>query len=201
MKPRLLLVALLLGTPAALFASTHVSVGVTIGRPAPIVITRPPPHRVPEARSLAPSPSYVWVEGHYSWQNQQWVWIPGAWVQPPQPAAVWVTPSWDASTQTWTAGFWQVVQPTTPPPAVVVAAPRSPVVVITTPPPPPRREHRPHRPGRGHVWISGYWAHQHGHHVWVPGYWALPPRGRHHWIAPRWDHRGGTYVFIEGHWR
>lgn len=203
MNARVLLVALLCGVPAAAFGETHVSVGLTIGRPAPIIIARPPPVRVPEARTLPPTPDYVWVEGHYTWQNQQWVWVPAAWVQPPQPGAVWVVPRWDAATQSWTEGYWQVTQtqPNTPPPPVVVAAPAGPTVVITTPPPPPRREHRGYRPGRGYVWIDGYWALRHGHHVWVPGYWTRPPHGHGHWVAPRWEHRGGSYVFIEGFWR
>jgi hypothetical protein len=196
LKPFSLLPLLLAGILPAT-ASTHVSVGVRIGVPPPVIVRQAPPHRVSEAMVVAPGPGFVWVAGHYSWNAGQWVWVPGAWVTPPQPGAVWVEGRWDQPTQAWTEGHWEVTQP------AVVAAPPPPsgTIVITSAPPPIRIEHRGHRPGHGYVWVTGYWGHDHhGHYVWVPGHWILPPRGHHRWIEPRWEHRGGSYLFIEGHW-
>lgn len=188
------LVALLAVGALPLSASTHVSVGVSIGVPAPIIIRQAPPRRVSEVMVVAPGPGLVWVAGHYSWSNNQWVWVSGAWITPPQPGAVWVEGSWDQRTQTWTEGHWEVTQP------AVVAAPPPGVIVIASAPPPIRIEHRGHRPGRGYVWVTGYWGHDHGRYVWVPGRWSVPPRGHRHWVEPRWEHRGGSFLFIEGHW-
>lgn len=202
MNPRLLLAGLLSVAPLAAPASTHISVGVTIGRPAPIIVREAPPVRVSEARPLSPGREFVWAEGHYSWRDGRWVWVPGMWVRPPKPGAVWVAPVWDSGSRSWTEGHWTIVQPRTPPPPVVMAAPPGgTTIVVTSPPPPPRREYRTHRPGRGYVWVSGHWTHRHGRYVWAPGYWVLPPRGHRHWIGPRWERRGGTYIYIEGRWR
>ncbi|MCP3710179.1 hypothetical protein M3I54_24970 [Paraburkholderia sp. CNPSo 3274] len=39
--------------------------------PAPRVETPPP----------APAQGYAWAKGHYRWEGNQWVWIPGHWVR------------------------------------------------------------------------------------------------------------------------
>lgn len=195
-------VALLCGSPVVALGSTHVAIGLTIGRPAPIIVREAPPRRVAEAVVVSPGPGYVWVDGHYAWANAQWVWVPGAWMQPPQPGAVWVAGVWDETTRAWTESHWEIAQPTSPPPAVAIApASATSTIILTSPPPPPRHEVRGHRPSRGHVWIGGYWGFEHGHPVWMPGRWVVPPHRHSHWDAPRWERRGGHYVFIEGRWR
>ena len=176
-------------------ASTHVGIGISIGVPPPIIVHRAPPTRVTEVVVASPGNGYVWVPGHYTWQNQ-WVWVPGAWVTPPQPGAVGVDGRWDPQAQAWTEGHWEIASG----PAPVAVAPAG-EVIIAAPPPPIRHEWRGHRPGRDYVWISGYWAWDHGRHVWVAGHWAVPPRGYVTWVEPRWEHRGHGYVFLEGHWR
>lgn len=200
-------VVLSAGTAAG-FGSTHVSVGLRIGVPPPVIVHQAPPRHVTEVVVVSPGPGYVWVAGHYSWANNQWVWIPGAWMTPPEAGAVWVEGRWDQAAQTWTEGHWEIAQaaaPTTPPPPVAAApapvAPAATTVVITSAPPPLRHEWRGHRPGRDFIWVSGYWRWDGGRHVWVAGHWMRPPQGHRVWVAPRWEHRGGTYVFIEGTWR
>jgi len=87
--------ALLCSLSAGSMASTHVSVGLHIGLPPPVIVREPPPPRISEAIVVAPAPGYVWVAGHYSWTGKQWVWVSGAWMMPPQPGAVWVEGRWD----------------------------------------------------------------------------------------------------------
>lgn len=194
------ILSLALGTAFTSQAGAHVGISLRIGIPAPIIVRQAPPRPIVERVVVAPGPSYVWVAGHYSWDNNQWVWVPGAWVTPPQSGARWVEGRWDATSQNWTEGHWEVVQVTSPAPPVTMVSP-APVVEIQVAPPPLRREHPGHRPGHGYVWINGFWIYREGHHVWVPGRWDLPPRGHAVWVEPRWEHRGHGYVFIEGHWR
>ncbi len=204
MKLKLLaLFATLAGGCTLATASTHVGIGIRIGAPPPVIVREAPPRRVVEVVSTAPGSGYVWVAGHHSWRDGQWVWVPGEWAMPPQAGAVWVDGRWDEPTRAWTEGHWEIAQPSAPPPAPAVVvgatAPRT-EVIIAAPPPPLRIEHHGRPPGRGFVWINGYWAYRGGHHVWVSGRWDRPPHGHRVWVEPRWERRGGSYVFIEGRW-
>lgn len=78
---------------------------------------------------------------------------------------------------------------------------RSIEVVVSDAPPPPPREARTRSPGRGHVWISGYWGWDGNRREWVRGHWERPPHRRAVWNAPRWDRRGRDWVYIRGSWR
>jgi YXWGXW repeat-containing protein len=190
-------------TAVAAAASTHVGISLQIGRPSPIIVREAPPRRVVETVLVAPAPNTVWVGGHYTWQDNQWLWVPGTWVTPPQPGAFWVDGRWDENTKSWTEGHWELSQPTSPPPVVSVSptpAPTVTEVIIHDAPPPVRVEHHGRRPGHGYVWLNGYWIFRQGRYEWISGRWALPPRGRHVWVAPRWERRGGAHVFIEGRW-
>jgi hypothetical protein len=41
---------------------------------------RPPePAPVAEIVPVAPAPGYEWVKGHYRWEANRWVWVPGHW--------------------------------------------------------------------------------------------------------------------------
>lgn len=42
-----------------------------------------PPEPTPRVESPSPAPSegYSWVNGHYRWEGNEWVWVPGHWVQ------------------------------------------------------------------------------------------------------------------------
>lgn len=205
MNFKLLSVLALVGASAGTaFPSTHVSVGLRIGIPPPVIVREAPPRRVSEAVVVSPGPGYIWVAGHYSWNAGQWLWVPGAWVSAPQPGAVWVEGRWDESTKMWTEGHWEIAQTAAPSASVVVTPAPAPVastIVITSAPPPLRHERHSRRPGHDYVWVNGYWGWDHGRHVWVSGHWMMPPRGHRVWVEPRWERRGGSYVFIEGTWR
>jgi len=55
---------------------------IHIGTSRPPVVRR-------EVRTVAPAPGYVWVDGWWDWQGDQWVWIEGHWEQT-APHARWV---------------------------------------------------------------------------------------------------------------
>jgi hypothetical protein len=57
---------------------------VRIGPPRPLVERRVPP----------PGPGFVWTPGYHRWDGRAYVWMPGAWVRPPRPHALWVAHHW-----------------------------------------------------------------------------------------------------------
>jgi hypothetical protein len=199
-------------------AGTHVGVGIgfRIGAPPPVIVHEAPPPVVVEHAAISPGPGYVWVQGHYEWAGNRWIWMSGAWMYPPQPNARWVNGNWDPQTHQWVASHWElpvVVAPTAPPPVAMttpppvvsapapVAAPVATEVVVAEPPPPVVQEVVVTSPGPGYIWVGGYWGWAHGRREWFPGHWERPPHGYHHWVEPRWEHRGGSYVFVRGYWR
>jgi hypothetical protein len=65
-------------------ASAYVRAGVRVYAPLP-----PLRHEVVVVR---PGPRHVWVPGYWSWENRSYAWVPGTWILPPYPRAVWVGP-------------------------------------------------------------------------------------------------------------
>ena len=47
---------------------------------------------------------------------------------------------------------------------------------VAPPPPPPLRQYIPRSPGRGYVWVPGYWISVGNRYNWRAGYWAAPVR-------------------------
>lgn len=191
---RLGLAGLALAVASIAHADTRVSVGIRIGRPAPVIVHRAPPRPVVEKVIVSPGPGYVWVAGHQTWRGNAWVWEPGIWVLPPQPGATYVTGYWDERGGTWVEGYWNV--PAAP---VVVAAPAPDVIIAA--PPALRVEVRPARPSRQHVWITGNWVWHNRQYEWIGGHWEIPPRGHRHWIAATYERRGNAYIYVQGRWK
>jgi hypothetical protein len=97
MKTRLM--ALMLMAGGALFAGTHVAIGVQIGRPAPVFV--PAPVAVNAYRPPCPGPGYTWIEGYY---DEFGNWYEGYWALPPYVGAYWVAPRFIGSH--YYAGYW-----------------------------------------------------------------------------------------------
>jgi hypothetical protein len=68
---------------------------------------------------------------------------------------------------------------------------------VAAPPPPPPVYYVPPSPGRGYVWVSGFYYPVGPRYEWRQGYWTRPPRGHVRWVAPRY--RQGRY--FAGYWR
>ena len=73
-----------------------------------VVMTQPPPPLREEAMGTAPSVTYVWVPGYWTWNNG-WVWTSGHWEVPPRNSVVWVPGQWIQTSRgwTWQPGRWQ----------------------------------------------------------------------------------------------
>lgn len=45
-----------------------------------VVVERPPmPSPRVEVRTIAPGPTYHWIDGRYEWNGHAWQWQPGYW--------------------------------------------------------------------------------------------------------------------------
>jgi hypothetical protein len=71
--------------------------------------------------------------------------------------------------------------------------------VVRIAPPPVRREYIGVAPGRGYVWIDGYWSWDGYRHVWIAGRWEAPRPG-YVWRPHRWHRYRDGWHFEEGHW-
>jgi len=67
-------------------------------------------------------------------------------------------------------------------------------------PPRAKRETRPVRPGRNHMWIKGYWERQNDQWAWAGGRWEEPARRGSRWIKPRYHHEKDGYRYEAGRW-
>jgi hypothetical protein len=67
-----------------------------------------PPAPQTEVVVVRPSPSHVWIAGHWVWQGH-WVWAPGHW-HAGRPGHVWVSGHWVAiggGRHRWVRGHWR----------------------------------------------------------------------------------------------
>ena len=67
----------------------------------------PPP--LPDYDQPAPpSEGYVWTPGYWSWNNSEYFWVPGTWVEPPQVGLLWTPGYWafDNGVYAFHRGYW-----------------------------------------------------------------------------------------------
>ena len=55
-------------------------------------------------------------------------------------------------------------------------------------------------PGRGYIWVPGYWAYGDEGYFWVPGMWVRPPRVGLLWTPGYWAFNDGFYLWHSGYW-
>jgi hypothetical protein len=67
-----------------------------------IVGTAPPPlRREVIVYRERPARDHVWVRGFYDWQGDDWAWVPGHWVAPPERSVRWVSPRYVRVDEGW----------------------------------------------------------------------------------------------------
>jgi hypothetical protein len=72
----------------------------------------PPP---PRQETVPPPPAYetqlaYWQPGHWTWDGNNYLWMPGEYVQRPQPQATWIPGQWLPQANggyMWVEGHWQ----------------------------------------------------------------------------------------------
>jgi hypothetical protein len=82
------------------FSSAQVSISVNIAPPELPVYDQPP----------LPGDGYLWTPGYWSWDDdiQDYYWVPGTWVEAPQPDYLWTPGYWaaDGAVFLWHGGYW-----------------------------------------------------------------------------------------------
>lgn len=76
--------------------------------PGVYVITQAPPAPQPEAVSVQPSSSHMWVPGYWTWRNNRYEWMAGHWEVPPRSNATWVAPRFERESGAFRfyEGYW-----------------------------------------------------------------------------------------------
>jgi hypothetical protein len=177
-------------------------VAFTVSVPEVAVQVAPPAPRV-EVRTVAPSPSHIWIAGHWAWRGNAHVWLPGHWALPPGAGYVWEPARWVPQPNggfKFFEGHWRFNGQYSP---QVVYEPVAPAgeIVVQQAPPAEIVEVRSPVPFAGAVWIPGYWHWNGGSHIWIAGRWSAPRPGfvwePHHWARMP----NGGYRMEAGHWR
>ena len=91
---------LMLALPVLTIAQVSVDVSVNVAPPELPVYDQPP----------IPGDGYVWTPGYWAWGDdmQDYYWVPGTWVEAPQPEYLWTPGYWaaDGVVFFWHSGYW-----------------------------------------------------------------------------------------------
>jgi WXXGXW repeat (2 copies) len=96
-------------TPPHTSAEVTAAPSVAPGAAAILAAFPPPPKRA-EIPPPAPSAQALWDCGHWSWSGERYVWIPGRYIERPDPHANWLPGYWqqqEAGGWAWTEGRWR----------------------------------------------------------------------------------------------
>lgn len=139
-------------------------------------------HRAPPAVRVerwSPRRGYVWVNGNWDWNGNDWVWVAGHYERERR-GYRWRDRRWEQRDGVYVAvdGGWIAAGPSSAPPAIRVE----------------RYDTRP-----GYVWVSGHWDWQGDNWAWVPGHYERERRGYRYQPA-RWEQRDGAWISVQGSW-
>jgi hypothetical protein len=80
-------------------AQIAVGISITVAPPVLPVYDQPP----------IPAPGYIWTPGYWAWDDGDYYWVPGTWVEAPAVGLLWTPGYWgcnDAGIYVWNAGYW-----------------------------------------------------------------------------------------------
>ena len=84
--------------PLSAFAFVSVGISVNFAPPPLPVYVQPP----------CPVVGWIWTPGYWAWDDDDYYWVPGTWVAPPEVGYLW-TPGywgWNEGVYLWHAGYW-----------------------------------------------------------------------------------------------
>jgi WXXGXW repeat (2 copies) len=81
------------------FVSSFAQVGISVNFAPPVL----PVYEQP----LCPVAGYIWTPGYWAWDNDYY-WVPGAWVPPPRVGLLWTPPwwGWSNGAYVFNQGYW-----------------------------------------------------------------------------------------------
>ncbi|MBA3396459.1 MAG: YXWGXW repeat-containing protein [Deltaproteobacteria bacterium] len=179
------LVGVLIATATLSGCYAHGSMRVRGPNPFAVVATALTVAAVVNAVSVAPPvvthveyydyghhPGHIWVNGRYTYVNNNWVWQAGYW-QPERGGHYWVQGAWQqqGNQYVWVDGYW--------------AAPRQGHVYIDG-----YWDYR----DTGYVWMPGRWDIDRPGHVYVGGSWTMT-NNRRTWSQGRWERDDGRVEY------
>ena len=98
--------AFALAVPATFVPTDGARAQVAIG----ISVAIAPPTLPDYDQPPLPGPGYVWSPGYWAWDpdEQDYYWVPGAWVEPPEVGLLWTPPYWGWSDGVYVfhTGYW-----------------------------------------------------------------------------------------------
>ena len=67
----------------------------------------PPPLPIYDQPPI-PEPGYLWTPGYWSYNNEDYYWVPGTWVEPPRPGVLWTPGYWGfaGGVYVFNRGYW-----------------------------------------------------------------------------------------------
>jgi len=141
----------------------------------------PPP---PRDERLEVKPGFVFLKGHWDWDNGEWTWVAGRWERE-RAGSRWREDRWDQRNGEWilVGGGWEA--------APVAAYP-------TAAPPPNPRDVIP-RVGPTEVYIPGHFAWKNGRYEWQSGF-IDKHRPGFRFEAGTWVSRNGRFEWTDGRW-
>jgi hypothetical protein len=145
-----------------------IATAVAVASVVNAVATAPPVAMNVEYYDAGYNPGNVWVNGRYTYVNNNWVWQAGYW-QPERDGAYWIQGAWTprGNQYVWTDGYW--------------AQPRAGYTYIDG-----YWDDR----GNGYVWAPGRWEVERPGQVYVGGSWSTNG-GRRTWSRGSWQRDDG----------
>jgi hypothetical protein len=108
LKFGLLAALLATGSMAALATASFAQVCACPSGVATVYAEEPPPPLPVQEQPPMPAPGYLWTPGYWHWNNVDYYWVPGAWVEPPRPGVLWTPGYWGYSNGVYAfnPGYW-----------------------------------------------------------------------------------------------
>ncbi|MFY0568001.1 hypothetical protein ACN28E_29790 [Archangium lansingense] len=80
--------------------STDVEIPIDVSSEE-VATSQAPPQLQVETPPPAPAQNLTWAPGYWYWSGNQYVWVDGSWVAPPQPNLVFIAPKWSRRGHSW----------------------------------------------------------------------------------------------------